>query len=77
MQFLLLGLMLFLVYTLLKKQLKNYQIGRKNKEEKIAQSMVRCAYCDVFLPENEALTAGKHYFCCREHWELGSKHKKT
>jgi uncharacterized protein len=42
----------------------------------MAQRMVRCDHCDVFLPESEALTVGKSNFCCREHRELGTKGNK-
>lgn len=76
MRLLLLGLILLLVYFFLKKRLKNYQFSRKSKERKMAQRMVRCDHCDVFLPESEALTVGKRNFCCREHRELGTKGNK-
>jgi uncharacterized protein len=73
MQLLLLGLIVLLGYFYLKKLLKNYQLSRNIKETKAVQNMVRCGYCDVFLPESEALTEGRGNFCCREHRELARK----
>jgi uncharacterized protein len=37
------------------------------KSVKRVGSMVRCARCGTFVPQNEALQAGDRYYCCREH----------
>lgn len=31
------------------------------------QLMVRCNRCQVHLPQDQALRAGDHWYCCREH----------
>jgi len=35
--------------------------------------MVRCARCDLYLPEEEALNAGEHHYCGDEHRLLGPR----
>lgn len=76
MRLLLLGLIVFLAYSFLKKLLKDYQSGRKTQETGVAR-MVRCDYCSVFLSEGEALTEGRHHFCCREHRDLAKGRKRS
>ena len=34
------------------------------------QHMVRCAYCDVHLPEHEAITTKRAAYCSFEHRDL-------
>jgi len=29
--------------------------------------MVRCEHCGLFLPENETIVSGNHYYCCKQH----------
>jgi uncharacterized protein len=29
--------------------------------------MVACQHCGLHLPRSEALTHGKHHYCCAEH----------
>lgn len=36
-------------------------------------SMVQCEYCGIHLPENEAISQGNHYWCSKEHLQLGYK----
>lgn len=31
------------------------------------QDMVACQHCGLHLPRSEALTHGKHHYCCAEH----------
>ena len=35
--------------------------------------MVRCAHCDLYLPEEEALRAGEEYYCGEEHRRSGPR----
>ncbi|MGH8118992.1 MAG: PP0621 family protein [Gammaproteobacteria bacterium] len=35
--------------------------------------MVRCEYCQLFLPESEAVLSGTHYYCSEEHKSLARK----
>ena len=39
-------------------------------------SMVRCAWCQVHLPESEALREKGEWFCCQEHKEKFSEEKR-
>ena len=34
------------------------------------QNMVRCAYCGLHLPENEAVVSGKASYCSQAHLSL-------
>lgn len=72
MRWLLFALIVWLSYLLIKKLLRDYQLGRQTKKTD-PKRMVRCHYCKVFLPENEALTERGHQFCCHEHRELARK----
>ena len=31
-------------------------------------TMVRCAVCGVYLPENEAIVSGGRHYCCEAHF---------
>jgi uncharacterized protein len=63
---------------------KNYQrkqeLSRRNRPERLAGSkIVRCAACDVHLPEQDALRDGDNWFCSQAHrqsWLAGSRDKK-
>jgi uncharacterized protein len=33
--------------------------------------MVKCAICDLYLPESEAIRDGDHYYCSAPHRQLG------
>ena len=37
------------------------------KTGKAPVQMVECAHCGLHLPRSEALTHGKHHYCCAEH----------
>lgn len=39
-----------------------------SKPEDSPLPMVRCAHCGVHLPQNQALQAGKHWYCNQDHW---------
>jgi uncharacterized protein len=39
-------------------------------QKKPLTDMVRCDYCGVHLPVNEAIKAGEHFYCSAEHKEL-------
>ena len=37
------------------------------------EQMVACAQCGVNIPENESMESGGHFYCCREHREIGPR----
>ena len=37
------------------------------------QAMVRCAHCDLHVPQGEALERDSHWFCSKTHAELGPR----
>ena len=59
---------------------KNYlrkQILQQNREaERRRQqpiAIVKCQHCQLHLPENEAVAADSHWFCCDAHRSLWLK----
>lgn len=34
------------------------------------ETLVKCAYCNTFIPKNRALIAKDEYYCCEEHTSL-------
>jgi hypothetical protein len=44
---------------------------RQRKNMPKHQEMVRCSYCDVYVPVEEAIKSRNHYYCSKEH------HKKA
>jgi uncharacterized protein len=46
--------------------------SRRQSQPHQSERMVKCAYCQLRIPEGESLlAAGKHY-CCDEHRRLGT-----
>lgn len=46
------------------------QITRSSKQNRPPQSLNRwfpCSYCDLHLPQNDALAQDGRYYCCAEH----------
>jgi len=41
---------------------------------KESEEMVRCAHCQVYLPQSEALKQNDHYWCSPEHAKQGVRH---
>ena len=70
-RYILLGLALWLLFTTIRRFIR--QRKQQHKESQTAQSvtMVACSHCGVHLPKNEAVYKGKSYFCCSEHLRLG------
>lgn len=79
MQALLFLSFVFLVYFLLRFIINTLIDARKNKpntpdpQQPDSQTMVRCAYCGVHLPQSEAYFDGQHTFCSEGHMRLGPK----
>lgn len=59
----------FLVFWLL-KLFRRKQKHSADTNLGAVEDMVRCAYCDVHLPESESIAGSGHNFCCVEHHRL-------
>ncbi len=47
---------------------RSFQAGRVTKHDHgREEDMVRCTYCGVHLPKNEALKVDGHYYCNESH----------
>lgn len=49
------------------KKLTNKPQNRSSELPDSTSQMVRCSYCNVFLPQEQATQHNKKWFCCREH----------
>lgn len=59
-------LIAYLAYRLVKGWLIKLEKPTMNKKEKI-DTMVRCQYCEVHVPQNEAVEKNGHWYCSQEH----------
>ncbi len=55
------------IFWLLKS--KRREPPSTNHQTPAAQDMVRCSYCGVHLPRNEAILKGGKIYCCTAHSE--------
>ena len=58
-----------LVYRLLKRWLASLPRESKKNPDKIGR-MVRCHYCDLHIPEAEAIHNHERWYCSDEHRKL-------
>lgn len=49
------------------QQQRNTENSASQRPQTDAPVMVRCAQCQVHLPESRALRAGDQWYCCAEH----------
>lgn len=47
--------------------IKSYRKHLPPEQVAPSENMVRCAYCGLYLPENESIRAGEQIFCCTAH----------
>ena len=64
-------LIAFLAYRLVKGWLSKLEKPSAMDNEKI-DTMVRCHYCDVHVPQNEAVNKNGHWYCCQQHAVKGT-----
>lgn len=81
-RFILLVLLGWILWELIKRRYKRFlQHQRKTTSSPPPAAvpkhgaMVRCDYCDLHLPENEALRSENTYYCCEEHKRLAQQAK--
>jgi uncharacterized protein len=60
-------LLALLIYWLVKGR---YSAKEAAPPKEASEDMVRCAYCDIYLPKGEAIDHRDEFFCCREHYRL-------
>ena len=65
-------LIALLVYRLLKRWLASMPREAKKEPDKIGR-MVRCHYCDLHIPETEAIRGRDGWYCSEEHRKLEQK----
>ncbi len=65
---------IILVALIIWRTVKNYQAKKAAAKPKakisVKEKMVKCEYCSVHIPEADAVTAGKLWFCNTQHREL-------
>lgn len=65
---LLLVVLAWLVYALLKKYRSSVERDEQDKPSApMQEDMVRCTQCGVHLPKSEAILSRGEFFCCDEH----------
>ncbi len=66
----LLGLVIWLAFYILKRWLKQTNARPSNKPESSdseGEDMVQCATCKVHLPRSEAFLVNSNFYCCKAH----------
>ncbi len=58
-----------LIYRLLKRWLASLPREQKKNPDKIGR-MVRCQYCELHIPESEAVHDHDGWYCSEEHRKL-------
>jgi len=61
-----------LLYIVISNILRKNKIAANNKQSTISEKMVRCNYCGLHILEQEAMKAGKHFYCSQSHLEADS-----
>lgn len=62
------ALAVWLLLKLVKRLFSGDSQPEQKKREKIA-SMVKCAWCELHVPEGEAIKGNKGYYCSEAHKE--------
>jgi uncharacterized protein len=48
--------------------------GPRQTTRSLAEPMMRCGRCGVYIPRSESLQVGEERFCCAEHAHESAKH---
>ena len=57
---------------------KRYIAGSKNsikRPKDVVEKTVRCAHCQLHIPEHEAISRNGRYYCSQQHLELDQQNK--
>jgi uncharacterized protein len=71
-RYLLLAAAIWVLYILLRRLLAGRRKGRSSADA-APVNMVSCAHCGIHVPQPEALEKNGHFYCCREHMQLGKR----
>jgi len=44
--------------------------GQSTNKLNNSETLVKCAYCSTFIPQNRAMVVKDEYYCCEEHTTL-------
>jgi len=61
---------IWFAWRLLRRTLSNH---KNDAAPPAPGDMLRCQYCGVFVPRNDAIAAGSHFYCCTAHAEADRK----
>ncbi len=67
----------WLGYFLYRRYIRGYVEKREQKkssQQKSIENTVRCAHCDLHLPEHEAIRQNGRYYCSQEHADSAQEH---
>lgn len=67
MRLLILVAVAFLIYTLLRQLVRGWTKKELPQRPSRSGTMVRCAFCGLHVPEQEALRSDDKYFCSNNH----------
>jgi uncharacterized protein len=67
LKYLLFGLAIWGIYLILKHFLRTQNRQQAASREVKTVDSVKCAYCGLHLPRNEALWSEGRYYCCKAH----------
>lgn len=56
---------LIMVYLLVKNRLQQRQLNKTQKTTRA--NTVQCMQCEIYIPDNEAVSIDKQHFCCKQH----------
>ncbi len=70
LRLLLLGLLLWIGYKLVRKLIAPPQAGKPSGK---FEAMVSCSHCGLHLPQREAVQSQGRHYCCQEHAESDQK----
>jgi uncharacterized protein len=60
-----------LLFVIIQKLRQSWQVRQKPSVTR--KQMIQCVVCSIYLPKDDALRKGDHYFCCADHMETESK----
>ena len=70
LRLLIVGLIVFMVIMLLRRILGANRPAQADAARLETSAMVKCSYCDLHVPESEAIESEGQYFCSAEHRTL-------
>ncbi len=60
-------LIIWIALRLLRRYVEHRRLASTVKKQIPAATMVRCAYCKLHIPEQEALISGSLHYCSDQH----------